>query len=510
MEKNKTENEQAEKFFWADKVAEDIIRDRGKKTTYVCASGVTPSGVVHFGNFREVITTELVVRALKDKGKKVKFIYSWDDYDRFRKVPLNLPDIKEYQKFLGMPLSEIPSPFGEGKSYPEYFEGEAEKSMKSVGIQPKFIRQSLMNKKCEYAELIKRAFDKIDEIKNILNKYRKEPLENDWMPVEVYSRKTGKDDTKILKVDGYNLTYEDSTGFSETIDYRKIGNVKMKWRVDWPARWSYEKVDFEPGGIDHSVDGGSYTTSKEISKEVFKYNPPHYQFYDWIKPKGGSEFSSSEGNALSVNEVMEIYEPEIIRYFFAISRPNKGLQISFDNDVIKMYDEYDELERKYYDKEVDEKEKRIYEMCQLKKIPESKPHKINFRHLATLIQTGKTRDLDKDMKKRAEKVRNWLDKYADEDMKFSIQERVNMKLDKKQRDALIKLKESLYLKTFNEDELTNEIYEICKEVGIESREFFEAAYGIIIGKTRGPRLASLILAAGKKNILNLLDQIKDD
>ncbi|HTZ42080.1 MAG TPA: lysine--tRNA ligase, partial [Candidatus Omnitrophota bacterium] len=234
MEKNKVENEQAEKFFWADKVAEDIIRDRGKKTTYVCASGVTPSGIVHFGNFREVITTELVVRALKDKGKKVRFIYSWDDYDRFRKVPLNLPNGNEYQKFLGMPLSEIPSPFGEGKSYPEYFEGEAEKSLKLLGIEPKFIRQSLMNKKCEYAELIRHAFDKIEDIKKILNKYRKEPLEDGWMPVEVYSRKTGKDDTKILKVDGYKITYEDSTGFRETIDYQNVGNVKMKWRVDWP------------------------------------------------------------------------------------------------------------------------------------------------------------------------------------------------------------------------------------------------------------------------------------
>ena len=69
-----------EKFFWADKIAEDIIKQRGKKKEFVCASGITPSGTVHIGNFREIITTDLVVRALKDKGKKVKFIYSWEDY----------------------------------------------------------------------------------------------------------------------------------------------------------------------------------------------------------------------------------------------------------------------------------------------------------------------------------------------------------------------------------------------------------------------------------------------
>jgi lysyl-tRNA synthetase class 1 len=74
-----------EKFFWADAIADRIIKEKSgktgkyKKRSYVCASGITPSGVIHIGNFREIITTELVVRALKDKGKKARFIYSWDD-----------------------------------------------------------------------------------------------------------------------------------------------------------------------------------------------------------------------------------------------------------------------------------------------------------------------------------------------------------------------------------------------------------------------------------------------
>ena len=59
-----------EKFFWADEIADRIIKERGKKKQYVCASGITPSGIVHIGNFREVITTDLVVRALRDKNKK--------------------------------------------------------------------------------------------------------------------------------------------------------------------------------------------------------------------------------------------------------------------------------------------------------------------------------------------------------------------------------------------------------------------------------------------------------
>ena len=70
---------------WADIYADKIIREKGDKEIYTCASGITPSGTVHIGNFREIISVELVVRALRAKGKNVRFIYSWDDYDEREK-----------------------------------------------------------------------------------------------------------------------------------------------------------------------------------------------------------------------------------------------------------------------------------------------------------------------------------------------------------------------------------------------------------------------------------------
>src|SRR4051794_10540641 len=76
---------------WADHAADELIRRHPDKPTLVCASGISPSGVVHIGNFREVITVDFVVRVLRAHGRKVRFLYSWDDYDAFRKVPANLP-----------------------------------------------------------------------------------------------------------------------------------------------------------------------------------------------------------------------------------------------------------------------------------------------------------------------------------------------------------------------------------------------------------------------------------
>jgi len=495
----------AEKFFWADAIADRIIKEKGRKAKYVCASGITPSGTIHIGNFREVITTDLVVRALKDKGKKVRFIYSWDDYDRFRKVPVNIS--KKFEKYIGMPVSDVPSPFGKSKSYAEYFEKEFEDSLKKVGIKPEFIRQSVMNKKCKYASLIKIAIDKRKEIMEILNRYRREPLAKDWYPIAVYCEKCKKDFTKVINMKDYIIEYKCKCGFKNKIDFRKKGVVSVKWRVDWPLRWKYEKVDFEPGGADHSAPGGSFDTGKEIVKKVFDYEAPMYQLYEWIRIKGGTEFSSSAGNALRLKDVSEIYEPEVLRYLFVGTRPNKGFQISFDNDVIKIYEDYDALEKKYYEKKVNPQEKRIYELSCLK-VSKKKPARIGFRHLITIVQSGKVGRLNKESKVRAEKVRNWLEKYAGDDMKFKIQSKIKIKLNKKEKEALILLREVLKQKKLDEKKLFSEFYEICKNVNINNKEFFATAYRVIINKNKGPRLAGLILDAGKDKIIKLLEDVK--
>ncbi len=493
-----------EKFFWADQIAEKIIKERKNKKIYVCASGITPSGTIHIGNFREVITTDLVVKALEKRGKKVRFIYSWDDFDIFRKVPKNVP--KTYEKYVGMPVSEVPSPFEKNKSYAEHFEEEFEDSLKQVGIKPEFIKQHLMHKKHKYSNLIKIALEKRKEIIEILNKYRKEALEEDWFPLTIYCEECKKDFTKVLNVENYDIEYECKCGFKNKVDYRKEGFVKLSWRVDWPARWKYEEVDFEPSGIDHDVQGGSRMTGHEIAKKVFGIEPPLPQTYEWVKIKGGTVFSSSTGNAVSLNDAGEIYESEVLRYLFVGTRPNKAFQISFDNDVIKIYDDFDSLEKKYYENKATPQEKRVYELSRLK-ITKENPKRTSFRHLITLVQIGKISELNKYDQKRAKNVSNWLEKHGSE-MHFKVQDKIKTELNEKEKKALVELREILKKKDYGEKELFNEFYNICEKTGISNKEFFSIAYKVIIKKSKGPRLADLILAIGKEKVIKLLNQIK--
>ena len=82
---------------WAEEIAERLINENPNKECFVCAAGISPSGSVHIGNFRDIATSYFVVKALLKKGKKAKLLFSWDDFDRLRKVENSIEEI--HQKF---------------------------------------------------------------------------------------------------------------------------------------------------------------------------------------------------------------------------------------------------------------------------------------------------------------------------------------------------------------------------------------------------------------------------
>ena len=218
---------------WADIYADKIIREKGDKELYTCASGITPSGTVHIGNFREIISVELVVRALRAKGKNVRFIYSWDDYDVFRKVPKNMPQPELLETYLRKPITLVPDTTGQAENYARKNELDVEKILPSVGVRPEYLYQAERYRSSMYAEGIKTALEHKEEIKAVLNEYRTQPLDDDWWPVSVFSSFTDRDTTTILAWDGeYGITYrDDSTGQEETIDLRTTPYAKLPWRI---------------------------------------------------------------------------------------------------------------------------------------------------------------------------------------------------------------------------------------------------------------------------------------
>jgi len=526
--KSKRKHDHPQSYHWADRFAEQIIKIKGDKDKYVMAAGITPSGTIHMGNFREVITADLIKRALEDKGKQVRFIYSWDDNDVLRKVPKNLPQQEKIKEELRKPVFSVFDPFDCHKSYAEHFEKEMEEDIPRVGINPEYLYQHKEYQECKYAEEIKIALEKKDKIIAILNQFRKEPLSEDWSPIFVFCDKCKKDTLTKLKWEGeYNIFYKCECGHEETFDFRKKGIVTLRWRIDWPMRWHYYHEDFESAGKDHFAAGGSVTTAKMIQKEIYETEPPFGFCYEWIGIKGKGEFASSLGNVITLKEALEIYEPEIVRYLFASTRPNMRFNISFDVDVLKVYEEFNRCERIYFgvDKTAEKetaKQKRIYELSNFKELPKTMPYQPSFRHLTTILQINEL-DIDKAvgyfekelksefdkkrLKLRAECVKNWLEKYAPEDFKFSVQKEFSGKLEAKEKKVLKLLSEKLLEKDWTDKELHEEIYILCKNEELETRDFFKAAYQVLVGRDKGPKLASFILEIGKERVSGLLGKV---
>ena len=517
-------------YHWADQVANRITKQVGEKEIYTLSAGITPSGVVHIGNFRELITVDFIKRALIKIGKKVRFIFSWDDYDALRKIPPNLPNRDLLEKYLGKPIVLTPDPFEKETSYARHHEVNMEKSITKVGIFPEFIYQADRYRNAEYAKEIIKAIENRKTIVEILNQYRKEPLSDKWLPVSVFCEKCHSNKTKeIVYKDNGNLFYEClMCSDKKTLNLYKTGAVKLLWRIDWPMRWFVEEVDFEPGGKDHSSLGGSFDTAKSIVSQVYGQKPPVYQMYDFVRIKGkGGKISSSSGDVITLEDVLEVYEPEIVRWIFASYKTNIEFAISFDLDVIKIYEDYDRVERKYFGVEKvankqKEQIKRAYELAQVKETPHSLPFQASFRHLTNIIQINGF-DREKiiscyisDFKSEQDEIKfrnrldcgiNWINKYAPAEFKFTInQEKINLREFNIDADYLdfIKHFKKLLNQNLKEEETSQRFYNLVKEKGLDLKEAFKCLYFCLISKPKGPKLIPFIYNIGVKRVISLL------
>ena len=99
--------------------------------------------------------------------------------------------------------------------------------------------------------------------------------------------------------------------------------------------------------------------------------------------------------------------------------------------------------------------------------------------------------------------------YAPEKYKFTVQTTVpkDLKLSQEQKHVLKELAKDLKAKDWTESELFGTFGEICKAHKLEYNDFFKAAYGVLLNKEKGPRLAPFILAIGKDKVAKLFEKV---
>ncbi|MDX1612025.1 MAG: lysine--tRNA ligase, partial [Candidatus Thermoplasmatota archaeon] len=334
---------------WADVLAKELL-EQGDE--HVLATGITPSGPIHVGNLREVMTTETVHRAVRDQGGKSTLLYIGDTYDPLRKVYPFLEDHPsiDYEAHVGKPLSDVPCPCGEHESYAHHFLEPFLEALSHLGIEPVVKLAHEMYQDGSYTEAIQQALDKAPEIREILEGVSGRELPKHWLPLNVKCQACGKiSGTEPLLYEYPEVEYRCACEHEGRIDVRENDIGKLPWRVDWPARWSFLGVTFEAFGKDHAAAGGSWDTGQPIARQVYEINPPHHTVYEFIHVKGEGAMHSSTGTGIAAGDVLDVTPPEVLRFFFERYQPNKHVEFDPGMGLLDLVDDYDRVLLEYHE-----------------------------------------------------------------------------------------------------------------------------------------------------------------
>lgn len=498
-------------MFWADKVADDIIGS-GKYKSYWVDDMKTPSGKIHVGSLRGVVIHDLVYKALKDKDVKVKYTYVFDDHDPMDDLPIYLPE--KFKNYLGMPLFKIPSPEAGFDNFAQYYALEFKRVFNAIGCEPEILWSSkdlYMSGKMN--DLIKLCLDKAQAIRDIYSELYKKDIAKDWYPFQPYCPTCGKvSTTNVTDWDGEKVSLEclvNKVKFSKGCGFKgKISpfsdkngiSGKLPWKVEWPCKWKAMGITVEGAGKDHMSSGGSHDLAKLICERVINYEVPYPIGYEFFLI-GGKKMSSSKGVGSSAQEVFELFKfiPEVLRFLMVKAKINQAINFNPETDTIKLIDDYFKASDAYYN-DSDKNLARIFELSQITK-PQRAPN-VQMSTLTQWVQMPNMKDEIKKLKldRWAHTARLWIEKYAPEDEKFTIQKELPkgvQSLTKEQKELLERISKELDKKWMGED-LQTKIYEIGKELGLNGNKTFEAIYISLIGKDHGPKAAWLILSLDKE------------
>ena len=568
---------------WVSRFADEVIEESERRAPgkpVVVASGLSPSGPIHLGNLREVMTPHLVADEIRWRGLQVRHLISWDDYDRYRKVPAGIAGVDEsWAEHIGKPLTSVPAP--KGSSYPnwaEHFKAAMVAALAELGVEFDGISQTAQYTAGTYREQILHAMKHRADIDAILAQYRtkkapakkqqQKPLDEAELEAAEGSGAAGEDDGSS-GAGGYfpykpfcgncekDLTtvtsYDDATtelsytcnecGFAETVRLNEFNRGKLVWKVDWPMRWAYEGVVFEPSGVDHSSPGSSFQVGGQIVG-IFGGKQPIGPMYAFVGISGMAKMSSSRGGVPTPGDALQIMEPQILRWLYARRRPNQSFKIAFDQEIQRLYDEWDKLDAKVADGSALPGDVAAHSRAvrtAAGELPRT-ARVLPYRTLASVadITAGHEdqalrilSELDPDnplsaldeARPRYDKAEAWINTQVPADQRTIVRDEPDAELlkslDEASQQSLRLLLDGL-ASHWSLDGLTHLVYGVPKvqagfpadatpkelpaEIKTAQRTFFALLYRLLVSRDTGPRLPTLLLAVGQERVRALLGE----
>ncbi|MFG2458523.1 lysine--tRNA ligase [Streptomyces sp. NPDC048523] len=569
---------------WVSRFADEVIEESERRAPgkpVVVASGLSPSGPIHLGNLREVMTPHLVADEIRRRGHQVRHLISWDDYDRYRKVPAGVTGVDEsWAEHIGKPLTSVPAPKGSAHpNWAEHFKAAMVDSLAELGVEFDGISQTAQYTSGVYREQILHAMAHRGDIDAILDQYRtkktpaaakkqQKPLDDaeveaaegsgaaaeddgssgsaGYFPYKPYCGNCEKDLTTVTSYDDATteLSYTcNACGFSETVRLNEFNRGKLVWKVDWPMRWAYEGVVFEPSGVDHSSPGSSFQVGGQIVG-IFGGKQPIGPMYAFVGISGMAKMSSSKGGVPTPGDALKIMEPQLLRWLYARRRPNQSFKIAFDQEIQRLYDEWDKLDTKVADGSALPGDVAAHSRAVGTAggpLPTT-PRPLPYRTLASVadITAGHAdqalrilSDLDPDnplssldeARPRYDRAEAWINTQVPADQRTIVRSEPDAELlkslDEASQQSLRLLLDGL-ASHWSLDGLTHLVYGVPKvqagfsadatpkelpaEIKTAQRTFFALLYQLLVSRDTGPRLPTLLLAVGQERVRALLGE----
>jgi lysyl-tRNA synthetase class 1 len=530
---------------WVTRAADDAVRHAGEGASIVTvSSGASPSGRVHLGNLREFLTVHFVAEELRRRGVNTRHLHVWDDYDRFRKVPVGVDP--SWSDHIGRPLTAVPDPDGCHDSWAAHFKAPLRDALHAMGVDMDEVSQTERYRAGHYRDAVLIAVRERNRIESVLARHRTKAVELesaddedaagtgdlDRFPYKPYCRDCGRDTVTLTSYDDEttDLRYTcDTNGYEGVTNLTTDFEGKLVWKVDWPMRWAVEHVDFEPAGMDHATPGSSFTVGHELVESIYGMPRPAWFGYGFVGFAGVQKMSSSAGGAPTAEDALRILEAPILRWLYVRRNPKQTFNIDFGAEVVRLYDEWDALGRKAQDPAKRDTQVLAFERAvstsTAGRLPA--PERIeSFRQLSSVadITNGDEAQISRivgapvhALEPRLSRAWNWMLEYGD---RTTVREQPDT-------DRLAELTEDerLWLAQLLDrlpDELeleptTSLIYGVPKlargmglddpptdEVKADQKDFFKLLYNLLVDADRGPRLPTLFLALGSDKVRTLL------
>ena len=544
------------------RAADDALRHAGPDAEIVTvSSGASPSGRVHLGNLREFLTVHFVAEELRRRGVNTRHLHVWDDYDRFRKVPIGVD--ASWSEHIGRPLTKVPDPEGCHDSWAAHFKQPLHDALHEMGVDMDEISQTERYEAGFYKDAVLKAVAQRDAIEAVLARHRTkvvapeadseqeaaalaesavsdddEPVGSGDLarfPYKPYCRDCGRDTVTLTSYDDatHELAYTCSfNGYSGSTNLATEFEGKLVWKVDWPMRWAVEHVDFEPAGMDHATPGSSFTVGHELVENIFGMPRPAWFGYGFVGFAGMQKMSSSVGGAPTAADALQVLEAPILRWLYVRRNPRQTFNIDFGAEVVRLYDEWDALGRKAADPDRRDAQVLAYERAVSTSTAGVLPVPARiepFRLLSSVadVTNGDPAQISRivgapieDLEPRLSRAANWIRDFVPASERTTVRTapdvaRLSSLTEDEQlwlAQLLDRLPDSLDLES-----TTTLVYGVPKlarglglddpptdEVKADQKAFFRLLYNLLVDADRGPRLPTLFVALGADTVRKLL------